>query len=309
MMISPIGVDNHGSIPLRLVWPLEAQDFTPWLIANLDRLGAALGRTLRALPNKAVGVGRIADLFARDEADGSLVVIENQLEPTDDAHLGQILAYLAQSEATTLVWIAQRFEERHAQVVRWLNHATTPDHCFFAVQARVERHADQKLDVIFDVVVAPSDWVKPSASRPPDQSRLDFAASFWVDHLHRFPDEALLSRQVGPRSRWRSTPLKRVVIGLHVEPNGAAVFIRGRNGVPLSDVSAALAPFASEIETALGVELGQTGAAVLAQTRHRADLTVSATWPATSDWLYATARRYGLTLSSSCRVLRSGVRR
>ena len=77
------------SLPVRTVWSHEAQAFTPWLAANLHRLSDAIGVPLRLMKAKAVGETRIADLLAQDERDGSVVVIENQLETADDAISGR----------------------------------------------------------------------------------------------------------------------------------------------------------------------------------------------------------------------------
>lgn len=43
-------------VPLTEVWPHEAQDFTPWLAGNLDKLGQAVGLDLELLSSEsAVG--------------------------------------------------------------------------------------------------------------------------------------------------------------------------------------------------------------------------------------------------------------
>ena len=98
-------------VNLREAWPNEARDFTPWLADNLDRLSQAIGIPME-LAGAEVSVEQFsADILARNPADNSLVLIENQLENTDHTHLGQILTYLAGLEAQTVIWIARSFQE------------------------------------------------------------------------------------------------------------------------------------------------------------------------------------------------------
>src|SRR5438270_12040060 len=97
----------------RLVWQHEAHDFTPWLLANADRLAEALGIELvLEAAEHAVG-GYSLDLIGRDLSNGSVLIVENQLGPTDHSHLGQVLTYAAGTSASTIVWIATSFREEH----------------------------------------------------------------------------------------------------------------------------------------------------------------------------------------------------
>ncbi len=83
------------STDLRKAWPQEAHDFTPWLAENLDRLSGVIGIELD-LEGCEVQVGPYrADIVANEPADGTRVLIENQLEDANLQHLGQVLAYLA----------------------------------------------------------------------------------------------------------------------------------------------------------------------------------------------------------------------
>ena len=101
------------NVNLRDVWGHEANDFTPWLAANVERLSKAIGIPLE-LEGTEVDVERFsADVVARNPSDDSRVLIENQLEDSDHTHLGQILTYLAGLEARTVVWIARNFHESH----------------------------------------------------------------------------------------------------------------------------------------------------------------------------------------------------
>ena len=61
---------------------------------------------------KAVGPFS-ADILCKNTADGTWVLIENQLERTDHTHLGQLLTYAAGLQAVTIVWIARSLTEEH----------------------------------------------------------------------------------------------------------------------------------------------------------------------------------------------------
>ena len=246
-----------------------------------------------------MGGARIVDLFARDDADGSLTLIENQLEPANDAHMGQILAYLAGSGAKTLIWIAKDFDARRLDVMRWLNGATVDDYRFFAVRIEILRANGFDIEPRFHVLEAPAAWRRPqSAPVAGASASLGFPASFWAAHAQWWPEEAEVSRQVGPRCRWRPTDVRGVVIGLYVDLNAAEVFLRGRQGVTREAAWEILSPFRARIEEELGVLLNDASCAVLARTRLAIQLANSTNWQMASAWLTTQAQRYDAILTA-----------
>ena len=307
MYSDPLLVDLE-SVPVRIVWPHEAQSFTPWLAANLDRLSEAIGVPLCATDGKAIAGTQIADLLARDERDGSTVVIENQLEAGDNAHLGQILTYLAGVDARTVVWIAERFSDPHLSAIRWLNANTRPAFSFYAVRIRVVRIEGSALAPVFDALERPNGWERALRVSTHEAAAGvgSFAAGFWAAHLARYPDEARLSRPVGERCRWRATKPAGVVIGQLVQENSACVFLRGRNGVTLDAVQEALAPFADRLEARLGVSLQGERPALLAEKSLAIDASKPSNWIEASDWLRTHAQAYDLALRE---VVRENARR
>ena len=88
---SKLGRLEH--VELRAAWASESGDFTPWLAQeeNIRLLGEAIGIELEIeAQEKNVGPFR-ADILCKDVANGSWVLIENQLERTDHTHLGQLI--------------------------------------------------------------------------------------------------------------------------------------------------------------------------------------------------------------------------
>jgi hypothetical protein len=146
----------------RSAWPDEAANFTPWLAedANLGQLAESLGLSLELeAVEKQVGPFA-ADILAKDIATNSWVLIENQIEPTDHRHLGQLLTYAAGLDTRIIVWIAKSFRDEHRAAVDFLNKATTQDFSFFAEEIELYKIGDSPFAPRFSVVAKPNGWRK-----------------------------------------------------------------------------------------------------------------------------------------------------
>jgi Domain of unknown function (DUF4268) len=155
------------SVELRSIWKNEAGDFTPWLAnaENLNLLGEALHLGELTLQSTERGVGDFsADIVAVDEG-GVEVLIENQLEPTDHRHLGQVLTYLAglNKDEASIVWLATRFRDEHRAAIDWLNRQTSDGFDFFGVEIEAIRIGDSDPAPRFNVVAMPNGWAKQAS--------------------------------------------------------------------------------------------------------------------------------------------------
>jgi hypothetical protein len=151
---------------LRDVWKTEAQDFTPWLAqeGNLAQLGETINLDLELeAVEKDVGPFR-ADILCQDTDDGSLVLVENQVERTDHTHLGQLLTYAAGLNTVTIVWIAKKFTDEHRATLDWLNEITGEKINFFGLEIELWRIGDSAIAPKFNVVSKPNDWTKGKGS-------------------------------------------------------------------------------------------------------------------------------------------------
>src|SRR5437763_212616 len=73
------------------LWRNEATEFTPWLADQLDILGEALGLDLELVERESAVGDFACDLLAQETGTNRPIIIENQLEPTNHQHLGQLL--------------------------------------------------------------------------------------------------------------------------------------------------------------------------------------------------------------------------
>ena len=154
-------------LPLRTIWKHEALDFTQWLAEedNLALLSDAIGITL-ANPQTEVGVGKFSvDILADDEDNNRKVIIENQIEKTNHAHLGQLITYASGLDAELCIWIVARAQEEREQAIKWLNENTTENANFFLIEVEAWQIGDSLPAAKFNIVAKPNDWAKTIKQR------------------------------------------------------------------------------------------------------------------------------------------------
>ncbi len=289
-------------IDVRTVWEHEERDFTQWLAAeeNLVLLGDALGLELEVTgTEQGVGLFR-ADILCKDTVGNSWVVIENQLEPTDHTHLGQLLTYAAGLGATTIVWLARQFRDEHRATLDWLNEHTDEALNFFGIEVELWRIGDSAPAPRFNVVSRPNDWVKTkggtagSAGVQPRNKNQRIWLEYWTQFmaLVRERSTVLKPRKPQPVS-W--APLAIGTGGFAVggfAPAGKArieayVLIGGKNAQRAYET---LLANRTEIEEQLGEPLKwappQTRKGGFAYfVLEDADWTVADQWPQQHEWL------------------------
>ena len=149
-------------IDLRAAWEGEASHFTPWLALepNLKLLGDTIGLELELeATERSVGPFR-ADILCKEVGSDRWILVENQLEPTDHTHMGQLITYAAGLDAVTIVWIARQFREEHRAALDWLNSVTGTEIHFFGWEVELWQIGDSALAPKFNVVCQPNDWIK-----------------------------------------------------------------------------------------------------------------------------------------------------
>ncbi len=157
-----IVIHEIEEVDLRSVFAREDRTFTPWLSRpeNLARLARALGIEIELEAIEANSGTFRTDILARNSADGTTVVIENQFGRSDHDHFGKAMTYLAAHDAKTVVWIAEAFAEEHRAALNWLNDNTTEDVGFYGVIPRLMRIAGSPPGLQFDVDIKPNTFVK-----------------------------------------------------------------------------------------------------------------------------------------------------
>ena len=207
-MPEPVTISRLVPVGVKLVWPMEASSFTPWLLANAAVLGDVLGidLELRAAEHKVGGFS--LDLIGRDAESDEVVIVENQFGPTDHRHLGQLLTYAGGTEPATVVWIAEQFRDEHRAALDWLNARTDSSTRFFGVRlgaVTIQGAPTGLVAPLFELVVQPNDWGKAikSPTTDPESKRAPLYLRFWGDWLDRVKPHGWTNRKPPPK-HWLS---------------------------------------------------------------------------------------------------------
>lgn len=174
-------------IDIRTVWKHEQYDFSKWLATeeNIRELGDTLNLSLTDVETeKFVGNYR-CDILCKDEITGKMVLIENQLEPTNHDHLGKIITYASGLDAAVVVWIVSSARDEHASAIEWLNKHTDDEISFFLLEVHAYKIGDSDPAPLFKIVEQPNDFVKTvkTVAKNTDlnesqKSRLEFWTQF-----------------------------------------------------------------------------------------------------------------------------------
>lgn len=173
-------------VPIRELWRHEERGFSAWLEANLERLSEAIGVPLSDPQRELLAGGYQCDLVAED-GNGDRVVIENQLEATDHDHLGKLLTYLTNLEASAAVWITTDPRAEHVRAIQWLNETTPDNISFYLVQLAAYRiQGCSPVAPLMTVVVKPSAESKTFGKQKKELAeRHVLRLKFWGQLLER----------------------------------------------------------------------------------------------------------------------------
>ena len=149
-----------AQVDLKELWPNGEDDFTPWLVEDISRLGDVLGMQLEVRGHDLPVRGYSLDILAHDSASNRMVVIENQFQSTNHEHLGKLLSYASGYDASVVVWVVKSFNEEHRQALDWLNQRTGDDTQFFGVVVELLKIDDSRPAVNLKLASFPNEWRK-----------------------------------------------------------------------------------------------------------------------------------------------------
>ena len=178
-------------VDLRKAWKHEAFDFTNWLAKNenLDLLSDEIGIGLQLIQTEA-SVGKFnVDILAEEENTGRKVIIENQLELTDHAHLGQVITYASGYDAEIIIWIVKDVRDEHKQAIDWLNEHTDEKINFFAIKMELWQIGNSSFAPKFQIISKPNDWAK-AIKKSAIQTALTDTKLLQLDFWNKFKEYA-----------------------------------------------------------------------------------------------------------------------
>ena len=201
-------------VPLREVWRHEALDLTTWLQDNLEVLNDVLEFSLSNAEREQSAGDFSVDLVAEDD-EGGVVVIENQLEKSDHAHLGKLITYLTAMQAKKAIWIVAEPRPEHVAAISWLNESNSA--AFYLLKLEGIRIGDSAPAPLLTLIVGPSEEGREVGEvKKVLAERHLLRHKFWLELLERAKDKTRLHANISPgHQSWISTGAGRSGLGLN----------------------------------------------------------------------------------------------
>ena len=248
-------------LELRKVWPHEALDFTTWLEKNIDLLNENLPFDLQEeTVRRELAAGAFSVDLVVEDADGNIVVIENQLEKSDHNHLGKVITYLSSLDAKTAIWIVGEPRPEHVSAVSWLNESGLA--AFYLYKIEVVQIGDSAAAPVLTLIVGPSESADQIASVKQEKSDRDIARRdfFTLFLAAADPRTKLFSGLTPPTGPYLSAssgfPGIKIVVGVTMHGTSTNLWIE--RGVNWGDWNKAVFKYLedhkAQIEAKLGVD-------------------------------------------------------
>jgi len=187
-----MAIGKLEEVDIRELWKHEQYDFSEWLSKkeNIENLNEILGLTLVDISKETYVGSYRCDLFARDEATGTKVIIENQLEMSNHDHLGKIITYASGLDAKVVVWIVTKAREEHRSAIEWLNNNTNSNINFFLIEIHAYKIGNSDKAPMFKVVEQPNDFIKNNKFSS-NEERMNKSQSQRIEFWTQFNDVVL----------------------------------------------------------------------------------------------------------------------
>ncbi|MBB2962628.1 hypothetical protein FHU13_003023 [Methylobacterium sp. R2-1] len=158
------------------------------------------------------------DILAED-ADGRVVVVENQLERSDHDHLGKLITYLSMFGAKVAVWIVSEPRPEHVTAVSWLNESGLCE--FYLIKLEAVRIGSSEPAPLLTVITRLSEsQLEVGEVKKEQAARYDERREFWKELLERSKSKTKLFSTISPSSyHWIGTGSGRAGVGFNYVVN------------------------------------------------------------------------------------------
>lgn len=243
-------------VQLRDVWKHEALDLTTWLVENPDVLTDVIGREFSNLRREQAAGAFAVDILAED-ADGRVVVVENQLERSNHDHLGKLITYMAMFSAKVAIWIVSDPRPEHVTAIGWLNESGLCE--FYLLKLEAVRIGLSEPAPLLTLITGPSESQRDvgESKKEYDAERYGDREAFWREVLTLSNSRSRLFSAISPTTRpylTTSSGRKGVTFVYSIKQNSAAVELYIDTGIAAENtiIFDALRQRSYEIERAFG---------------------------------------------------------
>jgi len=187
-------------VKIRDIWKTEDNEFTPWLVENIQLLNEEIGLSIRDPQRETKLVNFYVDIVGEDN-EGK-VIIENQFHSSDHDHLGKLITYLSSVQETKkAIWIVEEAKSEHIKAIEWLNQNSSS--ClFYLIKIQLFKVEDSVPAAKFDLISGPDESTLAIGEvKKEDSERDKKRLKFWSLFLEKLKSKTSLFSNISP-GKW-----------------------------------------------------------------------------------------------------------